>query len=107
MYIEYDEYELIELFESEPTPILQKEAGMFIYGKNDNNGIRLTLSMSIYEMECSIGISVGEHVVFETTLKNVESMRSKDKCLRIHQKESTQDYLIYFGATIFVKIEEV
>ena len=107
MFIKYDEYELLELFESEPIATLGKDAGNFIYTKSDESEISLMLAISVYEKECDIALSMGKRLLFETTLKNVEYLRSEDKCLRIHQKESTHDYLIYFGPNLFVKVEEV
>ena len=105
MFTKYDEYELLELFENEPVVISEKEAGRFIYSKSDSSGISIMLAVSIYDKECEICLSMGERLIFETNLKKVDYLQSKDKCLRIHQNESIQDYLIYFGLNIFVKTE--
>ena len=104
--INYDEYELFELFESEPI-ISTVEEGFFVYRKNFNSGIKILLSLWSYEKKCEIFISINENILFETTLRNVEYMRSDGKCLRIHQKDADIDYLIYFYPNFFVKTEDV
>jgi len=107
MYIKYNEYELFELFESEPITPSGKEAGQFIYSKKeDSRGIEIMLSFSVYEMKCNICLSAGAQVIFEATLEQVEYLHSDGKCLRIHQMKPNQDYLIHFMPSIFIKIGE-
>ena len=106
-YIKYDEYELFELFESEPMIPTIVEDGIFIYRKEFDNGIRISLSISIHEKKSRIFISINGDMLFETTLKDVEYMRSDGKRLRIHQKDADIDYLIYFYPNFFVKTEDV
>ena len=105
MFIKYDEYELLELFEKEPIVISDKEAGDFIYNKRDSSGISIMLAISTYEMECSISLGLENRVVFETILPNVEYLHSENEYLRIHQNESAQDFLIFLKPNIFVKTE--
>ena len=105
MFTEYNENELFELFENEPIIIAEKEAGMFIYTKIDNDEIKFTLSVSIYEKECSIFLSFKERLLFEATVTQVEYLQTIDKCLRIHSNKLPQDYLIYFNPRILIKSE--
>jgi len=106
-YIKYDEHELFELFESEPMIPTIIEEGIFIYRKKFDNGVRISLNFSIHEKKCKIFMSINGDMLFETILKNVEYMRSDGKRLRIHQKDSDIDYLIYFYPNFFVKTEDV
>ena len=105
MFIKYDEYELLELFESEPIAISDKEAGMFIYTKTDKNSVKIVLSISVYERECILSLSLKERLLFEIQLNRVEYLASENKCLRIHQSNSTHEHLIHFEPSIFIKAD--
>jgi hypothetical protein len=107
MFISFDEDELFELFESEPIVASQKEYGQFMYSTYDKRGINITISFSIYENDCAIGLTLEEKLVFECSLENVEYLHAKDSCLRIHQKGGVYDYLIYFKPHIFIIIENI
>jgi len=107
MFIEYDEYELLELFENEPVAIFKKEVGHFIYNKKDDRNINLGLTILTYEKECIIDLSLEEQILFEVTLKEVEYLQSDGESLRIHQKDSSQDYLIFFKPSIFIKVDRL
>ena len=96
---------MLDLFESEAIVVSQEEAGMSIYTKTDENGIKITLSISIYENECAICLSSNERLIFETMLQHVESLRSDGECLRIHVGNSAHDYLIYFKPNLYLKEE--
>jgi len=106
MFIIYDEYELLELFEAEPLVIATKEAGMFIYSKKFSTGIKISLYLSVYERECEISMCINENGFYETSLCNVEYLRQEGKRLRIHQNDSETDYLISFYPSFFMKTEE-
>jgi len=104
MYIKYDKHELLELFESEPVYIPYEETGMCIYRREADNGVEITLYLSIYENKCSIGLGLHGDGIFEVSLDNVEYLRAEDNGLRIHQKDSTSDYVIYFKPNLFIKV---
>ena len=106
MYIKYDEYELLELFGSEPTYTAPEGAGMVMYTAEANNGIGIILNLSYYDKTCRLNLWYHDEGIFEVSLNNVEYLRSENgDCLRIHQKNATTDYLIYFKPNLFIKIE--
>ena len=102
MFIKYDEYELLELFESEPTVISE---GMFIYTKRNSKGLKVVLSLSVYENECDISLCLDDDVIFESSLKDVEYLYSESNSLRLHQTGKDKDYIIHFKDSFLVKIE--
>ena len=105
MFTKFDEHDMLELFESEPSIIPPEEAGMYIYSKLNQNGVKLLLDLSVYEHKCHILLCIGEDAFFETELKNVEYLRREGNCLRIHRFDSESDYLLYFFPNFFMKIE--
>jgi len=105
MFTKFDEYELLELFESEPSFIGPEEAGLYMYSKLNRNGIQLILIVSVYEYKCTIVFAINEVEFFEAKLKNVEYLRREGDCLRIHRTDSANDYLIYFFHNFYMKIE--
>jgi len=105
MYTKHDEYELLEFFGSEPIYIPCKDSGISMYVTEDSNGIKIVMVLSLYEYKCTIDIGLHDREIFTTSLDNVEYLRAESGGLRIHQKDSARDYLIYFKPNIFLKIE--
>lgn len=91
MFIKYDEYELLELFEKEPVVIGDEEAGMFIYSKNDDLGFKLVLTISIYEKQCILSLNYQSLAtpIFEFNLLDIDAIICEDQKLKIisHDKE--------------------
>ena len=109
MYIKYDEYELLELFENEPVSVFDDEAGVFIYSRNDNLGFKLVMTMSIYEFECDISLNNDSYQkpIFEFKLKDVDSIKCEaDKMLFI-RKEREQSIIIHFKPNYSVDITNI
>ncbi|SDO04738.1 hypothetical protein SAMN04487897_107185 [Paenibacillus sp. yr247] len=90
MFIQFDEYELLKLFESEPVTIGEKEAGVFIYSKTDSFGFKLVMTFSIYEKECSLSLNHHsyETPIFDVKLKDVERISCNYKQLKIQRNNS-------------------
>jgi hypothetical protein len=107
MFVEYDEYELMELFESEPISIADKEAGMFIYSLSDTLGFKLVMSLSIYENECKVSLSYTDKTIFDIQLKDVVSIKSNGKQLRINRRNSDRDVIIGFKPNFSLIIENI
>ncbi len=85
MFIKYDEYELLELFEKEPVVIGDEEAGMFIYSKNDDLGFKLVLTISIYEKQCNLSLNYQSLAIpiFEFNLLEIDALICEDQKLKI------------------------
>ncbi len=81
----YDEYELLELFESEPEELYQEGAGFYMYKKVDKLGFQLLLFISYYGKECTISLSNDEYnwTIFDFELHHIESIRNENECLKI------------------------
>lgn len=81
----YDEYELLELFESEPKELYQEGAGFYMYKKVDKLGFQLLLYISYYEKKCEISLSNDMYnwTIFEFELYHIESIRNENECLKI------------------------
>jgi len=108
MFIKYDEYELLELFASEPVEINEKEAGIFLYKQEDSHGFKLSMYMSIYEHVCSISLSYKDLVkpIFDIALNEVKCVKSKDDRLIIRQNDKEHDAIIYFKPNYALTFEK-
>lgn len=98
MYVKYDELDLLELFESEPTSIFDKEAGVFMYTKEDEKGFMLILHLSVYEQTCEASLSFRDYInpIFEFNDRDVESIRRDGDKLIISIKEVPNKMIIHF-----------
>lgn len=108
MYIKYDEYELLELFASEPVEINGKEAGVLLYNKEDSNGFKLSMYMSIYEYFCSISLSYKNFAkpIFDIALNEVKCVKSKGDRLIISQDNKEHNVIIYFKPNYALAFEK-
>lgn len=99
MIIKYDEYEMLELFESEPTPIFEEEQGIFQYKKEDEAGIQLIFIMSIYERQCrfSLNIKKLESRLVEFELNNLVELAKSEERLLLYTKEARDPFIINFN----------
>ncbi|MGG1549286.1 hypothetical protein ABE347_17625 [Bacillus paralicheniformis] len=76
MFIKYNEYDLLELFESEPASIADDpEAGEFIYTYKDNQNFKLILTLDVYQLTCSLDITYKDFGVFTGVFQNVTSIK--------------------------------
>jgi hypothetical protein len=97
MFIKYDEYELIELFESEPTPIFEEEQGIFQYSKEDNAGIQLIFTLLVYESRCQISLNLKkfESRLVEFEFNNVSKFAKSEGRLLIYTEENTEPFTLF------------
>lgn len=81
----YDEYELLELFESEPEELFEEGAGFYMYKKTDELGFQILLYISYYEDMCSVSLSNDKYswTIFEFELYFIESIKNESDCLKI------------------------
>lgn len=89
MFIEYDEYMLLELFENEPIYLSNEEAGIVMYVKEDDSGFKLILTISTYERECNLSLNYRNfsNPIFEGNFKNVGKIIVFDNELKIMYSE--------------------
>lgn len=83
MFIKYDELDLLEFFESEPTNIGECEAGDWLYSYSRNE-FAIILLMSTFEKYVEISITYKDYIIYSQKHSNVsEIKRSDSDCLRL------------------------
>jgi len=101
-HIKYDEHELLEFFKELPIFIGLEEAQEFTYSSKGGNDVRIIFSASVYENRCKIGLYLHEGWIFETTIENVNAIRTHGDGLRICQSGHPNDYVIYNKPNFFI-----
>lgn len=94
----YDEYKLLELFESEPEELYQEGAGFYLYDKIDKLGFQLLLYISQYENKCNVSLSNDMYnwTIFEFELHDIESIKNENECLKIRGNSGKTEVGIQF-----------
>ncbi|MGX9290925.1 hypothetical protein ACSLGF_06800 [Bacillus sp. A015] len=88
MFIKYDEYDLLELFQSEPVSITGNlDDGELIYTYKDDLNFKLILSLDVYKQTSSISITFNDFVVFSGEFSHVTSIKKHDRTLIMYVKE--------------------
>ena len=77
MFIKFDELDLFEFFENEPTIIGEYEEGnwMYFYVQND---FEIVLLISTYEMYVEISITYNDNIIYRQKYKNVREIKKID-----------------------------
>lgn len=90
MFIEFDELDLFEFFEGEPTIIGEYEAGNWLYSYSQN-GFEIVLLVSTYEMYVKISITYKDNIIYSQKHDNVLVIRksSSDNLRLLLDKENT------------------
>lgn len=86
MFIEYDELDLLELFEGEPASITgNKKDGKLIYTYKDEQNFQLVLTLNTYAKTIRLSITYNDFIVFEGDFADVTSITKKDdRAMIIH-----------------------
>ena len=88
MFIKYDEYDLLELFQSEPVSISGNiDDGELIYTYKDDQNFKLILTLDVYRQTSNLSITFNDYVVFTGDLNNVTSIKKDDKVMIISVEE--------------------
>jgi len=76
--MKYEELDFFEFFESEPTYLFEKEAGIcsYSYEKDD---FKIRASLSCYEDYMRVFISYKESTVYSGEIRNIEEIAAADK----------------------------
>ncbi|CAM2895963.1 hypothetical protein HAHI6034_01735 [Hathewaya histolytica] len=96
MYIKYDEYEMFELFNSEPVSIGSVEEGELIYSYKDNQDFSVTLFMNVYAQLAELTLSYKENIIFNSKLKEVKTIEKVDGVLIIHISDGKRIRLKFY-----------
>lgn len=96
--MEYNEYELLELFEDEPLVMVDDQTGMFTYRKSDDYGFKLILTTSVHESKCSVSLGY-EHfkgVIFNFELEDISQIKGENNRLTILGNDGNTEVEISF-----------
>ncbi|MCF8886935.1 MULTISPECIES: hypothetical protein [Priestia] len=91
--MEYNEYELLELFEGKPVVMVDEQTGMFMYSKNDDYGFQLILTTWIHENKCSVSLGY-EHfkgLIFDFELEDVNQIKGENNRLTILRNDGNTE----------------
>ena len=106
MFIEYDEYELLELFESKAVSIYDEEAGKYMYVKTDKYGMKLILHIDVYEQTCSLSLTYEKYTkaIFEINETAVKRLIKKEATLEVVNNLDESVLKVYFRPNFSIKI---
>src|SRR5699024_4914877 len=91
MYIKYNEYDLLELFESKPISITGSiEDGQLIYSYENNQNFKVILTLDLYKQTSAIVVTYNDSVVLSGVFNNVTTIKKSGEALIIdvHEKET-------------------
>lgn len=77
MFIKFDEVDLFDFFEKEPTIIGEYEEGNWLYSYNQN-AFEIILLISTYEMYVEISITYNDNIIYSQKHNNVLEIRKSD-----------------------------
>lgn len=77
MFIVFDELDLFEFFEGEPTIIGEYEEGNWMYSYSQND-FEIALLISTYEMYVEISIVYNDKIIYSQKHNNVLEIRKSD-----------------------------
>ena len=85
MSIKYDEYDLLELFQSEPVSISGNiDDGELIYTYKDDQNFKVILTLDVYQQTSSLTITFSDSIVCSGKLNNVSSIKKDGKVMVIN-----------------------
>lgn len=85
MFIKYDEYDLLELFQSEPVSISGNiDDGELIYTYKDDQNFKVILTLDVYQQTSSLTITFNDSIIFSGDLNNVSSIKKDGKVMVIN-----------------------
>lgn len=91
MAIKYDEYLLLEIFNSEPI-IIDKEAEIYKYKMQGPLGLEIAFSFSVYDQYVTIRLD-NKHLqnsLYDIEIQNVEELRVENAKLLIIKQQSKE-----------------
>lgn len=106
MFIKYDDYELLELFESEPVPIYDEEAGKYMYVKADKYGMKLIADIDVYGQTCSFSLTYENYTktIFEVNETSVKRLMKKEDTLVVINNSDESVLKVYFRPNFSIEI---
>jgi hypothetical protein len=102
-----DKYELLELFESEPR-VIDEEAGMYEYKKEDAFGFTLKMTIFLYDGFCSLTLRYKnfEIPIFDLGFDKIDCIKCKEDKLIIQQSNNPKNVVVHFKPNYFLRLED-
>ncbi|PAW42790.1 hypothetical protein [Bacillus thuringiensis] len=106
MNIQYDEYELLEIFESEPEDYFIPGAGAYRYNKIDKLGFELVMIMCYYEETVELNLYYKNKRIFETKMHSAKRIYTRNDSLYVQGGEEKKKIEVKFKPHFTVTINE-
>lgn len=106
MNIQYDEYELLEIFEDEPEDYFIPGAGAYRYSKKDKLGFELVMIMRYYEETVSLRMSYKNKCIFEAEIEPAKRIYTRNDSLFVKGGVENKTIEVKFKPHFTVQIEE-
>lgn len=104
MFIEYSEYELLELFQSEPISITGNlDDGELMYMYEDDRKFKLIFILDVHKQTVSLSITFKDLLVFKGEFSNVTSMKKDDGILRVYTA-GKENFKVIFSNQVGVEL---
>ncbi|MFI8720593.1 hypothetical protein [Bacillus altitudinis] len=82
MTIKYDEFDLLELFQSEPESITGNiDDGELIYIYKDNTNFQVVFCLDVYQQTITLSLTWNDSVVFTGDFYHVTNLKKEDNSL--------------------------
>ncbi|WP_410985606.1 hypothetical protein [Bacillus cereus] len=106
MNIQYDEYELLEIFESEPEDYFIPGAGAYRYSKMDNLGFELVMIMCYYEETVELKMLYEGKRIIETKMDSAKRIYTRNDSLYIQGGVENKKIEVKFKPHFTINIRE-
>lgn len=87
MYIKYEDLDMLEFFECDPTLIGEKGNGKYLYSIKDNQQFEMTFVIDVYEKKVDIFITFNNYSIFSGRFDNIIEIRKKENNLMVITKD--------------------
>ncbi|MBD1381545.1 hypothetical protein [Metabacillus arenae] len=103
MFTKYDEFDLLELFLSEPKSLTDNlDDGEVLYSIENDNGFKLSLYLYTYRLQCDIFLNYNDETIFNTSLNNVTEIKKYNNELKFFI-DNQEKILIQFKSPFYIK----
>ncbi|EJQ13885.1 hypothetical protein CN941_29245 [Bacillus cereus] len=106
MNIQYDKYELLEIFEDEPEDYFIPGAGAYRYCKKDKLGFELVMIMCYYEETVSLQMYYENKCIFETKMESAKRIYTRNDSLYVQGGIENKSIEVKFKPHFTLHIEE-
>ncbi|EOO71768.1 hypothetical protein ACQVPC_21365 [Bacillus mycoides] len=106
MNIQYDEYELLEIFEDEPEDYFIPGAGAYRYSKKDKLGFELVMIMCYYEEAVSLNMFYENKCIFETKMESAKRIYTRNDSVYVQGGVENKTIEVKFKPQFMVQIEK-